>query len=67
MPDQKNQVERVPKSFVATIRIAVPQLSEQESIVKAIEEERAIVESNKRLIEIFEGKIKAKIAEVWEE
>lgn len=67
MPDQKNQVERVPKSFVAATKIAVPQLSEQESIVKAIEEERAIVESNKRLIEIFEGKIKAKIAEVWEE
>jgi len=24
------------------------------------------VEANKKLIEIFEGKIKAKIAEVWE-
>jgi type I restriction enzyme M protein len=52
---------------IARFIIPVPPLSEQESIVKAIEEERAIVKSNKRLIEIFEGKIKAKIAEVWGE
>jgi len=29
------------------------------------EEEQKLIEANRKLIEIFEGKIKAKIAEVW--
>jgi len=38
----------------------------QKEIAARIEEEQKLVEANKKLIEIFEGKIKAKIAEVWE-
>lgn len=34
-------------------------------IVNAIEEELQLVNANKRLIEIFELKIKTKIGEVW--
>ena len=33
--------------------------------IKTIEEEMQLVNANKRLIEIFEQKIKAKIGEVW--
>jgi type I restriction enzyme M protein len=37
----------------------------QTEIVARIEEEQKLVEANKKLIELFEGKIKEKIAEVW--
>ena len=45
--------------------IPVPDVIEQTEIVKAIEEEMQLVNANKRLIEIFEQKIKTKIGEVW--
>jgi type I restriction enzyme M protein len=45
--------------------IPVPTIEEQKAIVKAIEEEMQLVNANKRLIEIFEQKIKLKIGEVW--
>lgn len=47
------------------IRIPLPTITEQQTIVKAIEEEMQLVNSNKRLIAIFEQKIKTKIGEVW--
>jgi type I restriction enzyme M protein len=45
--------------------IPVPDVVEQTEIVKAIEEEMQLVNANKRLVEIFEQKIKTKIGEVW--
>jgi restriction endonuclease S subunit len=45
--------------------IPVPTIEEQLTIVKAIEEEIQLVNANKRLVEIFEQKIKTKIGEVW--
>ena len=45
--------------------IPVPDVFEQTEIVKTIEEEMQLVNANKRLIEIFEQKIKTKIGEVW--
>ncbi|MFN8268267.1 MAG: N-6 DNA methylase [Chitinophagales bacterium] len=47
--------------------IPVPDKTEQIEIVKRIEEEQQLVNANKRLIEIFEQKIKDKISEVWGE
>lgn len=61
----ENARANVSMSALGNIKIFLPPLPEQEAIVKAIEEERAIVENNKRLIEIFEQKIKDKIGEVW--
>ncbi len=46
-------------------KIAIPNIEEQQHIMKGIYEEMVIVEKNKRLIEIFEQKIKDKISEVW--
>jgi type I restriction enzyme M protein len=63
----KANITNISQDNLKTLKIPIPSLTEQESIVKAIEEERAIVENNKRLIEIFEQKIKLKIAEVWGE
>ncbi|MCA0427119.1 MAG: hypothetical protein LCH37_06755 [Bacteroidetes bacterium] len=59
-------LQRIPRDFVACYQIPLPSIKEQQSIVKAIEEEMQLVNANKRLIEIFEQKIKEKINEVWE-
>jgi type I restriction enzyme M protein len=53
-----------PKNYFS-IKIPVPPIEEQQTIVKAIEEEMQLVNANKRLVEIFEQKIKTKIGEVW--
>lgn len=50
---------------VGELKISIPSFTEQQTIVKAIEEEMQLVNANKRLIEIFEQKIKIKIGEVW--
>ena len=47
------------------IKISLPPIKEQIEIVKRIAEEQALVNSNKKLIELFEQKIKDKINEVW--
>ena len=48
-------------------KLAVPPIGIQRDIVNGFEEEMAIVDQNKRLIEIFQQKIKDKIAKVWGE
>lgn len=45
--------------------IPIPSIEEQQTIVKEIDEELQLVNANKRLIEIFEQKIKDRIAKVW--
>jgi type I restriction enzyme M protein len=45
--------------------VTIPDHKTQIGIAKKLDEEQRIVDENKKLIEIFEGKIKAKIAEVW--
>jgi type I restriction enzyme M protein len=50
---------------VKTILISLPPIDLQREIVARINEEMTIVEQNKRLIEIFQQKIKDKIADVW--
>jgi len=52
-------------SILKRLVIPLPSLTEQKSIVKAIEDEMQLVHANKRLIEIFEQKIKDRIGEVW--
>lgn len=50
-----------------SIHIPLPNLDLQDRIVTQIEREQNIVNSNKQLIEIFEQRIKDRIAEVWGE
>ena len=50
-----------------SIMIPCPHIEIQKNIVKKIESEQKIINSNKELITIFENKIKEKIAEVWGE
>lgn len=52
-------------NVIKQIVVPVPPIKTQESIISQITKEMDIVNQNKRLIEIFEQKIKDKIAEVW--
>ena len=52
---------------IRDFNIFLPSLEIQQEIVEQISEEMAIVEQNKRLIEIFQQKIKSKMSEVWGE
>ncbi len=51
--------------FVKKLKIYVPAIDEQKKLVAQIEEEQKFIDGNKKLIEIFDQKIKDKIAEVW--
>lgn len=50
---------------VSEIKIPKVDLETQQQIVSQIEKEQALVNANKQLIEIFEQKIKDRIAKVW--
>ncbi len=58
-------ITNISQDNLKTLKIPIPPITEQQSIIQAIEEEMQLVNANKRLIEIFEGKIKDKINEVW--
>jgi len=49
------------------LQIPLPPLSIQQEIVAQIEAEQEMVNANKKLIKIYEQKIKDKIGEVWGE
>jgi type I restriction enzyme M protein len=52
---------------IKNLEIPLPAIEEQEKIVAELEAETKLIESNKKLIEIYTQKIKSKIAEVWGE
>ncbi len=54
-------------SNLAMCEIPLPPLDVQREIVAEIEAERALVEANRKLVELFEKKIQSKLAEIWEE
>ena len=63
----KGAYPSINQNDVNALKIPLPPLEVQQRIVEQIDEEQAIVNQNKRLIEIFEQKIKDKISEVWGE
>jgi type I restriction enzyme M protein len=58
---------KINQDTVESIPIPLPPLQIQRQIVDQIEVERALVESNRKLIHIFEAKIKTKLDEIWGE
>lgn len=58
-------LKRLTKEFLNSYELPIPTISIQEEIVKEIEAEQELVDGNKKLIEIFEKKIKEKLDEVW--
>ena len=52
---------------VKSIQIPMPSMDTQKEIVQKIEEERKVIEGNKKLIEIYTQKIQNRINKVWGE
>ena len=50
---------------IKQIKIPLPPFEIQQVIVDRIEEEQSLVDANRRLIEIYEGKIRERMDEVW--
>ena len=57
----------ISQKTVTELSIAVPSIETQRKIVAQIEKEQELVNANKQLVEIFEQKIKDRIAKVWGE
>ncbi len=60
-------LQRVPSAYVSDFEIPLPPLDVQHRIVAELEAERKLVEPNRKLIEVFEKKIQAKLTEIWGE
>lgn len=60
-------IERLYNKLIEEQVISVPPLETQKIIVEKIEAERALVESAKKLIDIYEQKTKDVIAKLWNE
>ncbi len=56
---------QLPIRVLNEIEIPLPPLKIQKQIVEKIEAERALVESARKLIELYEQKIKDRIAKIW--
>ncbi|MBU2620994.1 MAG: restriction endonuclease subunit S, partial [Proteobacteria bacterium] len=61
------QMPRADMELIMNMEIPVPPLAIQRKIVAKIEAEQVLVEANRKLAEIFEEKIQAKLAEIWGE
>ncbi len=60
-------ISNLSQEILNDIEIPLPPLETQHQIVSRIEKEQELVNANKQLIEIFEQKIKDRIAKVWGE
>jgi type I restriction enzyme M protein len=61
----KGQYPSITANDVKVLNIYLPTLEEQNQIVQQIEQEQAIVNENKKMIALFEQKIKDNIDEIW--
>ena len=61
------QLPRVKFDHISKIKIPSPSNDIQKEIVQKIEEEKKVIEGNKKLIEIYTQKIKYRINKVWGE
>lgn len=57
--------ESINRKDIEDVKIPLPPIETQRAIIAELETEQRLVEANKKLIEVFEQKIKDKIAEVW--
>ena len=62
-----NQRSGLNMPIIKEIKIPIAPISVQKEIVQKIEEERKIIEGNKKLIEIYNKKIQDRISRVWGE
>ena len=62
---EKSSYPSINQADVSAIKIALPSIETQRSIVSEIEAERAIVDANRELVKRMETKIEAAIGRVW--
>lgn len=62
-----NSIQQLTVPMVKDISIPLPPLETQRKIVAKLEAEQQLVNANKKLVKIYQQKIKTKIAEVWGE
>jgi len=60
-------VPKLALNRIESIKIPLPPIEIQREIVAELEAEQKLINANKKLIEIYQQKIKSKIAEVWGE
>lgn len=60
-------IERLYNKLIEETVISIPPLAIQKQIVEKIETERALVESTKKLIDIYDQKTKETISKLWNE
>lgn len=58
--------KEISKAVIGALDIPVPPISEQIQIIDRIEDEQKLVEANRKLIALFEQKIKERINRLWE-
>ena len=63
--DDNFKTKRYWISKYQNLEIYLPNLETQQQIVSEIEKERELVESNKKLVEVYENKIKSVIQKIW--
>ena len=60
-------IRRIVLKTLKTLLVPIPNIELQKQIVSRIENEQKLVNANKKLISIFEQKIKDRIAKIWGE
>ena len=60
-------ITRLTLAKLNSATIPLPPLDIQREIVAEIEAERALMEANRKLVDLFEKKIQSKLAEIWGE
>ena len=63
----RGTITNISQDNLKTIKIPLPPIETQKEIVKKIDEERKVIEGNKKLIEIYTQKIQNRINKVWGE
>lgn len=58
--------KEISKSIFSTLEIPLPSIDIQQRIVERVENERQIVDANRKIIDIYETKIKKVIEGVWQ-
>ena len=56
--------KEISKTNLSKIKVPIPSIKEQNNIISKIDEELQLIESNKRLIEIYKKKIREKISRI---
>lgn len=60
-------INNLNSTILGDFQISLPSLEEQKQIVADLEAEQKLIDANKKLITLYQQKIKSKIAEVWGE